>query len=372
MSRPYYIFAGGGSGGHLYPGLAVAEELVKIDADAAIVFACSDRPIDRAILESSPYAFCPQPVRPLPSSLRRAPGFVWAWLGAKALAGELIGDLRPKAVLGLGGFAAGPLLARAGGAVRSALLNPDAVPGKANRYLAGKVDAIFTQFESTTARFPARLAGAIHTVGCPIRRRVVSGDRGRAARLFGLSPERRTVLVLGGSGGAASINAAMAGLAEELDQRCPAWQVLHVTGRSGTIRATDAYRPRRFAARVLDYCDRMDLAYAIADLAVCRGGASTIAELAGTATPAIVIPYPYHRDMQQSHNAAEMVAAGAGIRLRDARDPAANARALAGVLLPLLADPDRVDRMARAAAGLARPNAAGVVAAWLASGLASG
>jgi len=381
VSTAIYIFAGGGTGGHLYPGIAVAQELLEADAAARIVFACSDRKIDRDILEPTGLAFVPQPVRPLPARPGQAPGFLWSWLRSAALARDLIRDLRPKAVLGLGGFAAGPVLVRAAGKVRSALLNPDAVPGKANLHLAGKVQAVFSQFECTASKFPPRLASIVRPVGCPIRRGLLGADRAEAAKFFDLSEELRTVLVLGGSMGAASINTAMFALAGRLDELAEApistrgdggppgiWQLLHVTGPSGEPEGERAYAGKRFRRRVLGYCHRMDLAYALADLAVCRGGASTIAELAATATPAIVVPYPHHRDRQQTLNAEAMVQAGAGLCVQEEADPAATAEALAGQMIGLMNHPARLEGMRRAASGLGRPDAARQVAHWLAGG----
>ncbi|GAF72090.1 unnamed protein product, partial [marine sediment metagenome] len=134
MSTDLYIFAGGGTGGHLYPGLAVAEALRAKRPDAQVVFACSNRAIDRRILEATPYPYIPQPVRPLPARPWGWPAFLAAWVRSCALARRLMGDLCPAAVLGLGGFAAAPMICRASRVgVPTALLNPDAVPGKANR-----------------------------------------------------------------------------------------------------------------------------------------------------------------------------------------------------------------------------------------------
>ena len=363
MADPIYIFAGGGTGGHLYPALAVAEELAAIQPAARVVFACSNRPIDRQVLEPLPYAFVPQPVLPLP----RRPGGWWAFARAYAAsalqARQMVRDLRPAAVLGLGGFAAGPVVCRAAREhVRVGLLNPDAVPGKANRMLARRVEAIFTQFELTTGRFPAGARGKVRPVGCPVRRAFALAGRDEAVSHFGLRSDRRTLLVNGGSLGAASINEAVGLLAGELAELADTWQVLHVTGPSKQAPAPAAARP---GVHLLEYCHRMDLAYAAADLALSRAGAATTAELAATATPAVLMPYPYHADQHQRLNAAALAEAGAAVICDDAKDPAANAERLRQVLLPILEDPARLTEMARAAAGLGSRNAAAVVARWL-------
>jgi UDP-N-acetylglucosamine--N-acetylmuramyl-(pentapeptide) pyrophosphoryl-undecaprenol N-acetylglucosamine transferase len=365
-AAPVYIFAGGGTGGHLYPGIAVAERLVEIDPAAKIVFACSDRAIDRHILSRTPYAFVPQPVRPLPRRVSHVPGFLRAWIASKRLARVLLNDLKPRALLGLGGFAAGAVMAAGAGKVRAALLNPDAVPGKANRFLARKVQAIFTQFESTSACFAGNLVARVRRVGCPVRGRLTGGSAAEARELFALDAGRPTLLVLGGSTGAASINAAMVAVAGRLAADARAWQVLHLAGVNDEAALRSAYADAGVRARVMPYCDRMELAYALADLAVCRGGASTVAELGATGTPAIIVPYPHHRDRQQSLNAQAMQRSGAAVCVEeDATDPARNAESLAADLVPILADPDRLERM-KLAADRSDADAASAVAEWLA------
>ncbi len=364
VTADIYIFAGGGTGGHLYPGLAVADELVHLRPEARVVFACSRRPIDRRILDPRPYELVPQPVRPMPRGVRGWPAFLRAWHASKLLAHDLIGDLKPAAVLGLGGFAAAPMIRQARKAnVRAALLNPDAVPGKANRFLARSAWAIFTQFDSTLDFFPADVRQRIHCVGCPVREGVGSGDRAEAVRYFGLRADRKTLLVLGGSMGAQSINAAVGELAGELDSLSGFWQILHVTGPAGE---GDSIPSGEIRVVKVGYCDRMDLAYAVADLALCRGGACTVAELAATATPAVIMPYPHHADRQQHRNAADLVAAGAAVVADDRVDAGENAEMLRSRLLGILTEPSRLEAMRQAAKSPAGPAAAREVALWLA------
>lgn len=367
VNNPIFIFAGGGTGGHLYPGLAVAEELVKIVPRVRIVFACSNRQIDRNILDSQPYGIVPQPVQPLPRSIGGLFGFLRAWTASMKQASAMICDLKPAAVLGLGGFAAGPVIRLAHGhGVRAALLNPDAVPGKANKYLSSRVSSIFTQFESTAKEFPAKVAGRIHCVGCPIRPGLAHGDRQEAVRHFKLRSDRKILLVFGASLGAESINGAMQRLAGELGSMAGEWQVLHVSGAGKSEGLADSYAKAGLHAMVAEYCSRMELAYAAADLAICRGGAVTVAELSATGTPAIIQPYPYHKDRQQWHNARGLAEAGAAIIVDDLVEPAANANALKAKLMPLMADDAVLLKMRQSAKLAAKPDAAVKVAAWLA------
>ncbi|MCJ7543013.1 MAG: UDP-N-acetylglucosamine--N-acetylmuramyl-(pentapeptide) pyrophosphoryl-undecaprenol N-acetylglucosamine transferase [Phycisphaerae bacterium] len=367
MPTDIYILAGGGTGGHLYPGLAVAGELLALRPAAKVVFACSGRAIDRRILEAQPFPFVPQPVRPLPARPWGWPRFLIAWGRSVILARRLILDLQPAAVLGLGGFAAGPGVCCAARAhVPTALLNPDAVPGKANWMLATRAEVIFTQFPSSREAFADRLRERVRCVGCPVRRGLTGADRAEAVAHFGLRPDRRTLLIFGGSLLAEALGEAVERLATRLSEFAANWQLLHLTGSPRAEQIQRALEDKGLAVRTQGYCDRMDLAYAAADLALARAGAVTIAELAATGTPAVLMPYPHHADRHQYHNAAALADSGAAVVCEDRQDAAANAAALRGVLVPLLRDAAALEAMTRAAAGLAaRPSAAAAVAEWL-------
>jgi UDP-N-acetylglucosamine--N-acetylmuramyl-(pentapeptide) pyrophosphoryl-undecaprenol N-acetylglucosamine transferase len=366
VSRPTYIFAGGGTGGHLYPALAVAEQLLSIDSDAAIVFACSNRPIDIRVLRDTGYAIVPQPIKPLPRSISAVFGFLKAWRKSGKLARTMIEDLGPIAVLGTGGFAAAPLVRQASRAgIPTAMLNPDAVAGKANRYLAKYVDVVFTQFESTAAMLPPAAASKARAVGCPIGAKFVAADRSEAIDYFSLDPNRKTLLVNGGSQGAATINEAIAMIDDDLGEFGDSWQMLHVTGLSEITEVSDLDDAKTMPSVTLKYCDRMDLAYAAADVALCRGGASTAAELAASGTPGVIMPYPYHKDDHQRLNAVPLADCGAAIICKDAADGVENARMLRENLIELLGDSERLETMRSSAVSMARPSAAAQVADWM-------
>ncbi|HET6427009.1 MAG TPA: UDP-N-acetylglucosamine--N-acetylmuramyl-(pentapeptide) pyrophosphoryl-undecaprenol N-acetylglucosamine transferase [Phycisphaerae bacterium] len=366
MSGPVYIFAGGGTGGHLCPAVAVAEELTALRPDARVVFACSDRAIDRRVLSPHPYAIVAQPVRPMP----RGPAGWWrfgrSWRASRRLARDLLRDLQPAAVLGLGGFAAAPVTVRAARAgIRTALLSIDAVPGIANRLLARKVLVIFAQY-ARTAQAYGKCAKKVRVVGPLVRRELLAGDPSEARAAFGLRADRRTLLVMAGSQGAANVNRAVAALTADLGSLADSWQVLHVAGPEKLDEVREQWAGAAIGHAVVGFCDRMDLAFAAADLALCRGGASTAGELAATGTPAVVMPYPYHRDRQQYLNVAEAAEAGAVEVVEDRTDPAANAVLLRASLLAIMADPSRLEAMSQAAAGRVRADAAAEIARWMA------
>jgi UDP-N-acetylglucosamine--N-acetylmuramyl-(pentapeptide) pyrophosphoryl-undecaprenol N-acetylglucosamine transferase len=197
----------------------------------------------------------------------------------------------------------------------------------------------------------------VRAVGCPIRREIAQGDRREALKYFGLQSNRKTLLVFGGSLSSASINEALSEVEGELAQLSSTWQVLHIAGKHD-IEASPA-------DRVLAYCERMDLAYAIADLAVCRGGASTIAELTATATPAVIFPYPHHSDRQQTLNAAGLVQCGAAVCVEEVGSRQGNAELLRKNMIPLMQDSQRLDIMRQASGRQAKISAADEIARWL-------
>lgn len=379
MGNNTYIFAGGGTGGHLYPALAVAAELKQLQPEAQIVFACSDRAVDRTILAETHYAVVPQPIKPMPRRPRGWLGFLAGLVKSRRLASRLVGDLQPRAVFGLGGFAAVPVVkAAAARGIRCCLLSIDAVPGLANRSLARHAQAIFTQFQQTAGCYGAK-AAKCRLIGCPVRRELLSAERTAAVKELGLRPDRKTLLIMAGSLGAANINQAAVAVLPDLGRLADAWQVLHVTGAGKLAEVQAAYSElnpnpdlapasERLHHVLLEYCHRMDLAYAAADLVLSRAGASTIGELVAVGKPAALMPYPHHRDQQQRRNAEGMVASGSAVLVMDACDAAANAVSLRELLLPVMIDPARLERLSRAASSSVRNDAAGQLARWLLGG----
>ncbi len=368
MTESIYIFAGGGTGGHLYPGIAVADELTRLHTGVRIVFACSNRPIDRQVLDPLDYAVVPQPVRPLPRGLRGWGRFLGAWWRSRRQARQMIDDLNPRAVLGLGGFAAGPILREAAGrGIRTGLLNPDAVPGIANRDLSRHAEAVFTQFDATAERLGGRVRDRVRCVGCPIRHNLGWAEKRDAQEQLGLRTDRKTLLVFGGSLLAESLVDMILASAGDLRALSARWQLLVLARaeRADALRGALAGGDGGLHLVTRSYCDRMDLAWEAADAALCRGGAVTVAELAATSTPAVIFPYPHHRDEQQKHNAAALVEAGAAVVCDDACDEAVNAERLRATLLPILRDASRLGAMELAASRLAKPRAAREIAEWL-------
>jgi UDP-N-acetylglucosamine--N-acetylmuramyl-(pentapeptide) pyrophosphoryl-undecaprenol N-acetylglucosamine transferase len=364
MHGAHYVLAGGGTGGHLFPGLAVAEALRRIEPDARITFLCTDRPLDQSLLEPTGFRRIVQPVRPIPSQVWNLPGFYLTWRRSVGLALELMRADPPTAVLGLGGYGAGPAIVAARRChVRRAILNPDAVPGRANRYLGPRCNLVVLQFEAAQALFPSGTRCVAW--GCPIRGSFRAVERAHAAGLFQLDAHRRTLLVTGASQGARTINQALQRAWPQFWKEHPDWQLLHLTGPPDEADTREAYRAAGVPAMVLAFTHQMPEALSAADLVVSRAGASTLAELCLLGRPSILLPYPYHRDQHQKRNGQVLAEAGAALLLDDARQADTNANRVLDALDNLANEAVRAG-MASAALGLARPEAAMKVAGWMA------
>ena len=293
------FLAGGGTGGHLSPGLALAEALRRRRPGTAIAFSCTRRAVDQKLLGGCGYPVTPMaalPFRPAPWTW---PRFLVSLVHVGNQARRRLREFCPDVVVGLGGFASyGPVRVGQKYGAGTVVLNPDIAPGRANRRLALRADLVCCQFDETVEilreRVP-RMRGRAAVTGCPIRRSIVGRDRTEAAQGLGLDPSRRTLLVTGASLGARTVNRAVVSLLEAA--RLPeGWQVLHLTGEADYADVAAAYTRLDARGVVHAFEADMGLAYAAADLAVARAGASTIAELAAAGVPAVYMPYPFHRD----------------------------------------------------------------------------
>ncbi len=355
------LFAGGGTGGHLYPGIALALALQEGDDPADSLFLCSNRGLDER--EARRYGFTAEPVpamrwrglRSIPAvALGMAAGIAkTAWLLARR------GSL-PSVTVGLGGYAsfAPALLTRLLGRP-VILLEQNVVPGRANRILSRLATRVYAQWEESLARFPDPTR--VRCEGNPVRPEVTDRDRAEARRSFGLDPVAPLVAVLGGSQGSRSLNEALVAAAPALAG--VGAQVMHLLGRGNDRAAADqqagsarvAYAAAGVRARVEEYSDRMGELYAATDLAVCRAGGTTIAELTAVGVPAVLVPYPHAAEDHQRANARALAARGAAVVVEEAE---ITSQRLGEVLRGILGDPARLAAMQAAARAAGRPGAA--------------
>jgi len=357
---PTFAFAGGGTGGHLYPAMAISDAVRECRPDALFLFFVTERAIDERILESCDCDVVPQTL----PRFERAP---WRWPGILAGLRRSSRSCRSQfhcnriaAVVGTGGLASVPAVfsARRAG-LPTLLLNPDALVGKANKILAPFADIVCVQWEET-ARFLPR-GSRVRALGCPIRSGFSSPMRAHGIGHFGLDPGRKTLLVTGASQGARSINQAVLANLHVL-QAFSDWQVIHLTGAQDFAIVAEAYRRTPIPCRVAAFTDRMADALVAADLVVSRAGASTLAEITAVGRPSILMPYPFHKDQHQLMNARCLARASAARIVPDAVDPAMNGPALRRALEQLMSDQEARTAMASAARQMGRPDAARRVA----------
>ena len=358
-SAPHIVFAGGVTGGHLFPGLAVAEQILDAQPAARFTFVGPGRAFDRDHVQRAGFDYVAVASPRAPRSIADvAPFGLRMWRGYREAAQFLLrGGV--SAVVGLGGFASLPASI---GALRSGLplllLEQNAIVGRANRWLSRRANALCLSFPRT--RFAPRgaeipLGGRVLLTGTPIRvafRHAQPIDSGQPV-----------LLVLGGSGGARSLNRSVPIALGRLRHELEGWQVVHQTGHADAAETAAAYQKAGIAARVVPFCDDMAPLLGRTALAICRAGGSTVAELAALRVPAILVPWSGARDDHQRANAMATASAGAAVIVaQDAAEPAALGERLAVVLQGLLADPQRRAEIATAAGISAKPRAAQLVA----------
>jgi UDP-N-acetylglucosamine--N-acetylmuramyl-(pentapeptide) pyrophosphoryl-undecaprenol N-acetylglucosamine transferase len=363
------VLAGGGTGGHIAPGIAIAERLAELAPELHAVFACSTRAVDAQMLEHVGADFAPIPAEglsPRPMKLARA---VRAFFAGRSAARELLAERGAKAVVSLGGYVTGPVYSAARALkVPVLLVNLDATPGKANRFVARGATRILSACPT-----PSLPGFAERVVGMPIRRAAIATvSQAECRARLGLEPGLRTLFVTGASQGAASLNELMRALVASDRPAFGGWQVLHLVGGADRAPIESAYREAHIRASVVPFLHEMGLAWGAADLALSRAGANSVAEAVLNRVPTVFAPYPYHADLHQKWNAQPHHDEGVAILCDDRIEPAKNRATLGAALLSLLTDHARREAMraklterpredaaleiARAAVALARGN----------------
>ena len=353
MERIRVIIAAGGTGGHLFPGIALAHEFRRREARARITFVGTARGLETKIIPKEKFE-----LRLIPATgwvrlggfrkimaLLRIPGGLWrSW--------RILKEVRPHLVLGVGGYASGPVMMMAVFMrLPRALLEPNTVPGLTNRLLAPWVDRVYLAFEETQLWLDQkRRVHSIRVLGNPIRREIISV--GKESKK---SSERFTLLVMGGSQGSQAINQAMAEALAGLESLKGRLRIIHQTGERDVEALKKCYSRMQFEAVVVPFLDPISEAYRKADLVVCRSGATTVAELTACARPAILIPFPYATHGHQERNARVLMEAGAAEMILE-RD--LTGKILADRIQRLLEETDRFQRMTQQSRRMGRPEAA--------------
>jgi UDP-N-acetylglucosamine--N-acetylmuramyl-(pentapeptide) pyrophosphoryl-undecaprenol N-acetylglucosamine transferase len=350
------VIAAGGTAGHISPSIAVAHRLR--DGGASVEFVGSPTGQEATLVPAAGYRFHPVRTAPFRRELSmRSAAAPFVALRSVAISRPIVWDA--SAVLGMGGYASiAPVVAAWSTKVPAVLHEQNAVPGLANRLLARLAAAMAITFESSRGRLPRSVRTVV--TGVPLRREILEIVSGRevlieeARRALGLRPGRTTVLVTGGSQGALHLDRTIAGAIPLLATRADL-QLLVLTGAAhGSVVPARGDGERELLVRTLPYLDRMELALAVADLAVARAGATTIHELAACAIPSILVPYPHATNDHQHANARELELAGAA---EIALDRELTPEGLTRRIVALVDHADRRRAMAEAAAAWAKPDA---------------
>lgn len=351
---PLIAIACGGTGGHLFPGLAVAGEIEALGAHTRVFV--SEKEVDQAGLRQVP---ADRVVR-MPAA-GWEPGRPWVFAGSLLaswrVARSAFREMRPSAVLAMGGFTSvAPVLAARWLGAPIFLHEANSVAGRANRCLSWLARECFLSFPSAATGLRQHRA---RVTGMPVRAQFQKQPAAGCRERLGLAPDRPTLLIMGGSQGAAGLNEAFLSALPSLVAREPRLQFLHLTGPISYERTAAAYANLGCTARVWSFVDEMEVVLGAADLAVSRAGGSSLAELAALRVPAILIPYPHAADNHQHHNARAFAEAGAARWV--AQSDAAPER-LRSEILGLLLNPGARASMANALTRLHQPQAARTVA----------
>jgi UDP-N-acetylglucosamine--N-acetylmuramyl-(pentapeptide) pyrophosphoryl-undecaprenol N-acetylglucosamine transferase len=349
------IFAGGGTGGHVFPALAIAEEIRKIEPDAEVFFIGTKNKIEARVVPGRGYPFRSIWISGWSRRLNPASVlFPIKLMVAMIQSYTLIREIKPDVVVGTGGYVCGPVV-RAARLLRipTVIQEQNSYPGATTRMLARHADRVHITFDET--RKYLRRLDNVEMSGNPTRSELDGVSRGAAMKKFGFDPKRPVMLVFGGSQGAVTINNAVLASLPVLERF--GGQLLWITGDS----MYDGIRKRtagREGCIVVRFMDDMASAYAAASFALCRAGATTIAELTRTGVPSILVPYPYAAANHQEVNARTLTARGAARMIKDAN----LGGQLAFVLEEFLTHPASLDTMREEAKKLGKPDAGKVIA----------
>ncbi len=347
------VIAGGGTGGHLFPALAIAGELKKRFDDVKITFVGTAKGIEAKIVPKEGYD-----VRFIRSEglmgkniYRTARSILKVPLSLKD-SYMILKDLNPDLVFGVGGYSSGPVLMCAKLMGLSTMIHEqNSLPGFANRVLGKFVDTIAVTYHESINYFSREKT---YLTGNPVRDEILKGEKERGYKTFSLDRDLFTIFIFGGSSGATHINKAVGESLVYLEPFRDSIQFLHQTGERDYDAVVEIYRSREFKGTVVPFAYEMADAYKVADLIISRAGATTLAELTATGKAAILVPYPYAAGNHQEVNARKLLDIGAARMILD-RD--LNGKTLSDLIKYMLEDPDAISEMERTSKSLGSPDA---------------
>lgn len=353
----HVLIACGGTGGHLFPGIAVGEVLSARGHNVTLLI--SEKKIDSIAasghkelrFEKMPFLAMPRPWSP------KMIGFLTGLWKGMAQCRKIIRDNEVSVVLGMGGFTSfAPLYAGKKEKCRTLIHESNAIPGKANKLNARYADTVLCGLDACKPFFPKH--DDVRTVGTPVRSSMRTASKDDPHEFFKLDKTKKTLLIMGGSQGARGVNRVVGSTLEQFEKM--GIQVLHIAGPTDYEEVRDVYAKHPLLPQhVAAFCHRMDMAYRVADLAIARSGASSMSELAWFGVPSLLVPYPFAADDHQTRNAEVFHETGAARMLTEKE---LNADVLADAVREILLTPKKADEMKRAANKMAVRDAAEKIA----------
>ncbi len=347
------IFAGGGTGGHLMVGLSIAEEIRSRFQESEIIFFGTDKKFEKRCVEQRGFQFRQMRAKKWEKSFKRILTFVGVTFAGIIESLLAIRKFNPDIVVGLGGYASvAPIIAAKLLSIPSVLLEQNVIPGKANRFLTNWVDEVYCHWRGSLKWF--NKAKIVRVTGTPIRKDILYSQKTISAEKFGLSLSKKTILITGGSQGAQAINEVILKCLPKLEPLSNELQIIHCTGEYGYDIAKAAYKQTNIDAFVCSFLDDMGAALSMADIIICRAGATTIAEITSLGIPAILIPYPHAADNHQYWNAMELASNGGGYLLQQID---LTPEKIIELITDLLNNKEKYNRMKMFSKGMGIPNA---------------
>ena len=355
------IISGGGTGGHIFPAISIADKLKELNPETEILFVGAEGKMEMEKVPAAGYKIVGLPIKGLQRQLTwrnivndiKVP---FLMLKSERMAAKLIDEFKPDIAIGVGGFASAPLLRKATAKKVPCLIQEqNGFAGLTNKMLGPRVQKICVAYEGMERFFPAE---KIVMTGNPIRPTMhpySDAEREEGLKLYGFGPTKKHILIIGGSLGSGTLNNSMKAW---IKAGCPGGEGVEILWQCGKYykKGIDAFMEGRElpAIRYSDFISRMDLAYAMADVIISRSGASSVSEICATAKAAVFVPSPNVAEDHQTHNAMALVRKEAALLVRDADAP----EKLMSEALALVRDPERIAKLESNAAKLALPDAA--------------